>query len=388
VRRTKTKLTRTKIGDRTFYCVTWPRIGKGRNRQHFKSKSEADGFYQAKLVEERNDGANVLAFTGAQRAEYLECCKLLEPVGSSLRDAVLFYLPHAQAAKRSVTVADAASEILRIKKAAGMSARHVANMRSLLGQFSETFGKTLMAELTVKDVDEWLLELVHSETGKPVSPTTRNNFRRVLVNFFNFAVNRGYCLLNAASKSAKAKTIEQPVGILTVSELKRLLSHAKAELIAYLVIGAFAGLRRSELVSLDWKEVDLDAGLIHVTAAKAKSARRRFVTIQPNLLAWLQEHQQSEGKVTPSNFEDLLKAARLAAGIHDWPHNALRHSYASYYLAHLGGTEKLAQELGHSGTDIVIRHYREVVKPAHGAAYWKIVPSPVSNVVQFANAAA
>ncbi|MBA2743488.1 MAG: hypothetical protein H0U43_04125 [Chthoniobacterales bacterium] len=225
---------------------------------------------QAKLVEERNYGTAGMASTEAQRAEYLECCKLLEPVGASLREAVAFYIPQAQAAKRSFTVAETASEILRVKKAAGMSARHVANMRSLLGQFSATFGQRLVAELTVKDVDEWLLGLTHSETGSTVSPTTRNNFRRVLVNFFNFAVNRGYCLVNVASKSAKAKAIEKPVGILTVLELRRLLSHAPETLIPYLIIGAFAGLRRAELVSLDWKEIDLYAGLIHVTAAKQK----------------------------------------------------------------------------------------------------------------------
>jgi integrase len=222
--------------------------------------------------------------------------------------------------------------MLRIQKGAGASARHVANLRSRLGQFSSTFGGKQIAELTVRDVDEWLLNLSNSENGKPLSPTTRNNFRRVLVSMFNFARDRGYCVDNPATKTARAKVIDKPVQILTVDQLSRLLKHAKPELVPHLTIGAFAGLRRAELERLDWKEIDLDGGLIEIPASKAKSAQRRHVHIQPNLSAWLRPHVKPSGKVTPSNYEELLKEARNAAGIVEWPNNALRHSYASYYL--------------------------------------------------------
>jgi hypothetical protein len=57
---------------------------------------------------------------------------------------------------------------------------------------------------------------------------------------------------------------------------------------------------------LDWKEVDLQSGLIEVTASKAKSARRRFVKIQSNLARWLQPYAQLSGNVTPANYRELL----------------------------------------------------------------------------------
>jgi integrase len=44
-----------------------------------------------------------------------------------------------------------------------------------------------------------------------------------------------------------------------------------------------AGLRRAEIERLDWSEIDFESGLIEVTAEKAKAARRRLVTMQPNL---------------------------------------------------------------------------------------------------------
>jgi hypothetical protein len=52
VKTTKTKLTKVKIDGQPFYCVTWPKMGKGRNRQFFKNKSEAEIVLQQKLVEQ------------------------------------------------------------------------------------------------------------------------------------------------------------------------------------------------------------------------------------------------------------------------------------------------------------------------------------------------
>src|SRR5262249_36054647 len=151
--------------------------------------------------------------------------------------------------------------------------------------------------------------------------TTRNNFRRVLITAFNFAREHGYCVGNPAEKTAKAKQIESEIGILSVEEAARLLESAAPELVPYIAIGAFAGLRRAELERLDWREVDLQSGLVEVAAAKAKSARRRFAKIQPNLAKWLQSHARRSGNVTPSNYRELLGAAREAAGIREWPQN-------------------------------------------------------------------
>jgi integrase len=187
---------------------------------------------------------------------------------------------------------------------------------------------------------------------------------------------------------ARARGMDHPIEILTVDELSRLLRHATAELVSYLAIGAFAGLRRAELERLDWKEIDLDDGLIEIPASKAKSAQRRHVHILPNLSAWLRSYAKPSGKVTPTNYKKLLKKARDAAGITQWPNNGLRHSYASYHLAQFKSADSLALELGHSGTDIIFRHYREVVKPADAQRYWQILPADRNaKVVKFPKAA-
>jgi len=147
---------------------------------------------------------------------------------------------------------------LKVKEADGASERYLSDLRSRLTQFAECFDGKPVAEITSVEVDHWLRSLSDRETGKRLSPVTRNNFRRVLIVAFNFAKGNGYCIENPAEQSAKAKEIQSAVGILTVEETARLLESAVPLLVPYIAIGAFAGLRRAELERLDWKEIDLE----------------------------------------------------------------------------------------------------------------------------------
>ena len=204
---------------------------------------------------------------------------------------------------------------------------------------------------------------------------------------FNFALGRGYCAGNPAEQSAKAKEIQSAVGFLQLIKLRGFWKARPRELLPYIAIGAFAGLRRAELERLDWQEVDLKSGLIEVTASKAKSARRRFVKIQPNLAKWLQPYAQLSGNVTPPGYRVLLESAREAAGIEQWPQNALRHSFAILSPGAVQRCCSAGARTRHTRTATVFQHYRQLVKPKQAERYWKIAPAVVGKkVVQFAAA--
>ncbi len=380
----KTKLRMLKdpvlVKGEPFYLVRFPKPDGGGGRRFFKRKAEAEGFVRLKQTEITNFGSSAAALDEKARAEYLECRESLNPFGATLRDAVAFYLPHLKSRNRSCTATELVDELLRVKTADGASARYIGDLRHRLNLFAESFNGKRVAEITAREIDEWLRTLTR-RSGKLVSPTTRNNFRRLLIVAFNFAKERGYCADNPADTSAKAKEIETPVGILTPAETARLLESCAAELVPFVAIGAFAGLRRAEIERLDWSEVDFQSGLIQVTASKAKSARRRFVKIRENLAEWLRPHANMKGAVAPGNYRELLDTARKAAGIEDWPQNALRHSFASYHLARFSDAAALALELGHTNSNLVFQHYREVVKPKDAERYWNIKPATADNVV-------
>ena len=386
--RSATKLTDETRDGKPIYCVQWPRLPKGRNRQYFKEKREAETFLKQKQAEQANYGIEGM-ISLRQRAEYLECAEKLASFNATLRDAVNFYLPHLEATNRSCTIKQLVDEILSGKKADGASHRYIKDLKSRLNQFAASFEGRTVAEITTTDIDQWLRGLTNLN-GKTVAPTTRNNFRRILNVAFNFARDRGYCVNNPVTKSAKAKVIESAAGILTVEELSRLLENASEKLIPAIAIGAFAGLRRAELERLDWKEIDLQSRLIEVTACKAKSARRRFIKIKPNLLLWLRPYAKPNGPVAPSNFRKLLERAQKAAGIDDWPNNAFRHSFASYYLAHFkrAGAAELALELGHTNSNLVFQHYRQLVRLKEAKRYWSLAPNDTGRkIVGFPRAA-
>jgi integrase len=358
------------------YVVNVKEEGK-RSRSFFETKKEADTFAEQKNIELLNGGIEAAQFSSALRVMAREAATTLAPFGKTIRDAIKFYLPHLQAINRTCTAAQLAEELVKVKESDGASARYLGDLRNRLKQFATSFDGKPVAEITSTEIDNWLRGLSDSQTGKPLAATSRNNFRRVLMVAFNFAQDRGYCVGNPVEKTAKAKAIQTAPGILTVDETSRLLESAPEELVPYIAIAAFAGLRRAELERLDWKEVDLQSCLIEVMASKAKSARRRFVKIKPNLLLWLKPYAQSRGAVTPPDYSKLLDKAREGAGIKTWPNNALRHGFASYYLAHFkrAGAAELALELGHTNSNLVFQHYRQLVRPKEAKRYWSITPT-------------
>jgi integrase len=133
-------------------------------------------------------------------------------------------------------------------------------------------------------------------------------------------------------------------------------------------------LRSAELKRLAWSDVRFEEGLVEVPALKSKTASRRFVKIQPNLAQWLAPYRGRQGLVCPDNLYDRLLADRRAAGITQWPANGLRHSFASYHLAHFRDVKDLALEMGQTRSEVTFRHYRELVTPSEAKRFWKIAP--------------
>jgi integrase len=250
-----------------------------------------------------------------------------------------------------------------------MSKRYIRDVREKLSRFSESFGEKMVASITPQEIDAWLRSL-------PVGPTTRNNFRRVLVTFFSGAISLGYAVENPAAKTARAKESDAPPGILTIGQAASLLGNASKEMLPHVAIGLFAGLRQAEIERLDWRDVHFEDGLIEVTAAKSKTARRRFVKIQPNLREWLAPVRKHSGRITCQRFARKFETLRESAGITDWPGNALRHSFASYHLAHFQDAAALALQMGHTDSGMIFAHYRQLVRPKDARQYWNIKPLP------------
>ena len=369
MRRHKIKVRKYGDGNRPHlkFVVNYREAGK-RKRSFFETRERAASFAAFKNAELIRDGKAHAEFPAALRVMAQSGAERLAAFGRTISDAIEFYIAHLKASERSVTVAEFVPQLLAAKQNDGMSRRYIRDMRQKLSRFADAFPEQLVSSLSAKDIDTWLRSLA-------VGAVTRNNFRRVLVTFFSDAGALGYAVTNPAAKTAKAKESDVPPGILTVGQAASLLGCASKEMLAHIAIGLFTGLRRAELERLDWRDIHFDGEqLIEVTAAKSKTARRRFVRIQPNLMEWIAPVRKHSGKVTPANFARQFKALRQAAGIAHWPGNALRHSFASYHLAHFKDAAALALEMGHTDSGMIFAHYRQLVRPKDAARYWSLKP--------------
>jgi integrase len=379
MRQRKIKVRRYSDGNRPHlkFVVNGRENGK-RSRKFFETKAEAESYAQAKRIELQNKGREAAEFPSWLRVMAEECDERLQPFKKTITDAVDHYVAFLKAREKSCTAVRLVKELVAAKERDGASARHVNDLRVRLSKFAEKFDGQMVATITSAEIDDWLRSL-------DVSPVTRNHFRRLIVLMFNFAIGRGYAASNPAEKTAKAREPKTKPGILTVEQASALLENAAPEILPYLVIGLFAGLRRAEIERLDWSEIDFDHDQIEVTAEKSKSKiANRFITIQSNLREWLLPLRKLKGSVTPQDrfeFRQLFEQARKDAGITEWPDNALRHSFASYHVAHFKDAKSLALEMGHTDSGMLFNHYRALVRPKEAERYWSITPSTTEKVV-------
>jgi len=339
----------------------------------------------------QSSGAAAFSLTPSQISEAAACFRRLEGLGS-LNTAVSYFLKHANPAGGKRTLAEVAKEFLKSRQAMGVRSRTLTQYESYLRTIGERFGSQSINEVRRGEIEDWLSE---SEWSK----RTRNNYVSTLSTLFLFARDRDYCAENPAEKIPRAILDDTPPGILTVKEAAALLEITRekdSQMLAYVAIGLFAGLRRSELCSLEWSEIDRNARTIEVKGAKAKTRQRRIVSISDALLAWLAICPETP-RPTPSRNEDvcgerlknLYSEERDESGtvlrkavVSPWPHNALRHSFGSYHYAQHSDENRTAAEMGNSPA-VIFRHYRALVKPEATKAFWLLRPASDGKTILF-----
>ena len=327
----------------------------GGKRRFFETKEAALGWRAAQGIKKKNEGNS-----GFDETE-------LRKFGWSVQDAVRFVVEHLRRTHASATVESAMKALIEAKRAAGRSARYCNDLTLRLGRFCAAFGERKLAEISTAELEGFLASL-------NVAAETRNTFRRDIRTLWSFAEKRGWGSAQTAKNTERAKALDRPPEILKPEQAASLLAESKDnDLLAFHAIGLFAGLRVAEIKALDWRDIDLAGGYIHVGAKISKTRSRRLVPLTPNLLAWLQPVSKPVGPVIEKELRYRHEAARARAGIKDWPENCMRHSFVSYRLAATGNAAQTALESGHDQA-VLFAHYREIVRPKDAERFFAIIP--------------
>jgi integrase len=278
--------------------------------------------------------------------------------------------PHGPAGK---AVKEIVEELLWAKERDGLSKRYVETVRSHLHRFARAFQKEI-SSITASQIEQWL-------RNQNVGPRARNNIRGSIVTLFHFARKHGYLPkgeTTEAEEVTKAKDRGGKIGVLNPEELARILEKAPRRIRLFLALGAFTGMRSSEILRLEWSDVNFERRFITVAPEKAKTATRRLVPILPNLVLWLAPYRAANGLLFKTRRDADRAIAFAKACQVDWPNNALRHSYATYRLAATADAARVALEMGNSPQKLM-RNYRELADEKDAAAWFSISPRSGSN---------
>ena len=255
----------------------------------------------------------------------------------------------------------------------------------------EREGIVTVSEVGPADLRRFLAD----EATRRPAPSSQARTVAALKCFFRFLLENEQIDRDAALVLRTPKKREALPDVLDRRELARLLDATERNDVwkrkhdgkrerdrLLLALFAYAGLRRSELLGLDWQDADLERRLLRVR--KAKGGRQRIVPIHPALEPLFLDYLQVRAHdLEPALFvgvqgrwlsqtimtQTFLRYAR-AAGITErkrvTPHT-LRHVFASELLRAGANLRQIQELLGHKHLHSTQRYTRVTAHELRGA---------------------
>jgi excisionase family DNA binding protein len=246
----------------------------------------------------------------------------------------------------------------RVNKARGSVRADECYLRGI----KEFFKGVYLDEITSQDLEKYKA----FRLSQGVRRSTVNRCLAILRKMFNLAVEWGSLKAGQIPKikfyPEKDNLMER---ILAVDEEDRLLKCSGEPLLSILVVALNTGMRLSEILSMQWKDVEPESEKIRVP--KSKSGRIRLININSRLEDTLKRLRERNGTspylfpnpATGNSLTTVKKAFKTAcrrAEIKGLRFHDLRHTFASR-LVRMGTDLITVKELlGHSSVTITERY--------------------------------
>lgn len=273
---------------------------------------------------------------------------------------------------------------LRVDK----SPKTILTYTEATGLFARFAGQVDLAEVTSRQVGDWLISL--REAGR--TEATQYNRYNGLRAFFRWAKDEGLVDESPIDKVPAPKTPAKPIPMLSIEQLKAMLKAADGRGFEQLRDTAIirlmvdTGMRRQECAGLMIEDLDFDQDIAVVTG---KGNRVRACPFGPRTAKALRrylrartEHEYGRepqlwlgrrGPLNPNALLLVLRRRARQAGItdrvfahqlrHTWAHEALRSGLQEGDVMRLGGwrSREMLSRYGAAGADERARHnYRPV----------------------------
>ena len=250
--------------------------------------------------------------------------------------------------------------------------------------FRKALGDNYLANVDEIKINDYLarLKVVGSRPGrKPPSLSTLNRYLVALSILFRHARDWGWTKTNPVRDAKRYKEPRGVIRFLDEEERARLLKACQEDeykpLHLIVVLAISTGMRKGELMSLTWKQIDLATGTIILTRTKNGECRR--VNARGLALDLLREHakvrridslflfpgekdspEKECKKVKMSDRYFYINKPWLRtlkrAQIENFRFHDLRHTCASYLAMHGASHLEIAEVLGHKTLAMVKRY--------------------------------
>jgi integrase len=235
------------------------------------------------------------------------------------------------------------------------ASRTIEVERTALRKLKEVTCIQRMQELTPQRIDMFV-----SKVAESTSPATVNYYIRTLRSIFRSAV-RWQSLASNPFDSVKQLRFElAPPRILTRAEIRKIFVAVRESVPGFVPLFQFyllTGMRRKEVLTLQWPEIDFERNVITVRHTKGK--KFRYVPMLQQVVNILRARQEL---LRPFNYRDdevtkTFKACAIKAKISDTSLHDLRRSFSSY-LSEAGIPPAFIQKwLGHEDYSVTDQHY-------------------------------
>ncbi len=263
--------------------------------------------------------------------------------------------------------------VLAARFMAGASVRphHLYHLKFLLPFFSEFPVLRLTKSLT-----EEFRKRRHF--GKTIKDATVNRDLSVLRHILYWAVDEQLLPANPLARMKMVRERRTRRQVLSISEEELLLAAAKEHLRGMTIAALDTGMRRGEITSQRWEDVDFARKLLFVTHSKTPEGESREIPLTDRLHKLLLSMQQPEGlifgfrgkpvRIIKRSWKTALKNAKVRhVRFHD-----LRHTFNTR-LMEAGVLQEIRMALmGHSPGSKVHATYTHIELPAKREAIRKL----------------
>jgi integrase len=370
-------------GEIVFRVTGW--LDGKRVRKNFRTRAEAEADRQVLEVQRAQGETGIRTAITRLTDEQIGEAETVFARLAGLPRPLAFYVDYAldnySEPDSQKSLADAVKEYTAAKdherEQDQISESHLVFMKRDLKRFLRHFPKVNVSELTAERL------IAYFNFGKLKKPSlkTYNNRRGIVSNLLKFSFQRGWIKENPIAKVPHHRIRRKRGSVATLSPSKatELMRHVEnldgGRYVPFFALCLFAGirpcLRTGEILRLKPEDVNLETGIIFVSADVSKVREPRKVTIQPNLAAWLKAYPPADDfPIVPKNLQHVRARIAKAYGL---SHDIMRHTFISMFVAKFRSIGEAAIQAGNSEA-IIRKHYLDMKSQTEAEAFYGIMP--------------